>query len=119
MAIVITTERREQLRQLLEEVLTQLPPKLEDLTEAEEQLQAGLRRLGVASMQGWAESASTASPPPACPHCRAPMRHRGLVGRTLVTMLGPIHFVRRRCDRCRQESYPHDAMLCVGSHGVT
>lgn len=121
MAIVITTERREQLHQLLDEVLDQLPPKLESLEEAEERLQVGLRRLGEASMEGWAESASTASAPPACPQCGEPMRHRGLVRRMLVTVLGTIWFARprRRCDRCGKESYPHDAALCFESHGVS
>jgi hypothetical protein len=121
MAIVMTTERREQLHQLLDEVLEQLPAKLEGLEEAEQQLQAGLRRLGAASIQGWVESASTASPPPACPQCGEPMRHRGRARRTLVTMFGAIRLARprRRCDRCGQESYPHDARLCFESHGVS
>lgn len=49
------------------------------------------------------------------------MRHRGLVRRMLVTVHGTIAFARprRRCDRCRKESYPHDAKLCFKSHGVS
>ncbi len=45
MAIVMAAERREQLHRMLDEMLSELPSKLEDLAEAEEQLQAGLRRL--------------------------------------------------------------------------
>ena len=49
------------------------------------------------------------------------MRHRGLVRRMLVTVLGVIRFARprRRCDRCGKEIYPHDATLCFESHGVS
>lgn len=110
MAIVLTTERREQLHQLLDEMLNQLPAKLENLEEAEQQLQAGLRRLGRASMQRWAESASTASPPPKCPECGRPMRHRGLVRRTLVTVHGAIDLARprRRGDRVWSRTNPPD-----------
>jgi hypothetical protein len=121
MAIVLTAEQREHLHQMFEEVLNQLPAKLESLEEAERQLQAGMRRLGVASMQSWAEVASTASPPPKCLDCGQPMRHRGLVKRTLVTTLGTIRFARprRRCDRCEKERYPLDERLCFEGHGVS
>jgi len=121
MTSILTAERREQLHRLLDETLDTLPAKLEQLDEAEQRLQAGMQRLATASMQGWAETASTASPPPKCPGCGEPMRHRGLVRRTLVTIHGMIAFVRprRRCDRCERESYPLDARLCFESHGVS
>jgi hypothetical protein len=101
--------------------LDKLPAKLERLDEAEQELQAGMQRLAAASMQSWAEVASTASPPPKCPGCGQPMRHRGLVHRTLVTVHGMIDFARprRRCDRCEKESYPLDEQLCFESHGVS
>lgn len=120
MAIVLTAERREQLHRQLDEMLDQLPPKLEALEAAEHQVEAGLRRLGEASMQTWADSASTAGPPPKCPECEVPMRHRGLARRTLVTLFGTIHVARprRRCDRCGKEHYVHDA-VCFRSHGVS
>lgn len=121
MPSILTTARREQLHRLLDEVLEGLPAKLEELNEAEQQLQAGMQRLATASMQGWAEEASTASPAPQCPGCGTPMRHRGLVRRTLVTIHGTISFARprRRCDRCEEERYPLDERLCFASHGVS
>lgn len=121
MSSILTTERREQLHRMLDEVLDELPAKLEQLDEAEQRLQTGMQRLATASMKGWAETASTASPPPKCPGCGQPMRHRGLVHRTLVTIHGMIGFARprRRCDRCEQERYPLDERLCFGSHGVS
>lgn len=120
-ANILTTERREQLHRLLSQMLDELPVKLERLGEAEQQLQAGMQRLATASMQGWAEVASTASPPPTRPGCAAPMRHRGLVRRTLVTIHGTICFARprRRCDGCDEERYPLDERLCFASHGVS
>lgn len=121
MTSILTAERREQLHCLLDEVLDKLPTDLQRLDEAEQQLATGMQRLAVASMQGWAETASTASPPPKCPGCGQPMRHRGLVRRTLVTVHGTIGFTRprRRCDRCERESYPLDEHLCFESHGVS
>jgi hypothetical protein len=121
MAIVLSAERREQLHQRLDEMLDQLPAELENLEEAEEQIEEGLRRVGEASMQAWADSASTAGRPPQCPGCGMSMRHRGLARRTVVTVHGTIGFARprRRCDRCGKESYVHDAALCFGSHGVS
>ena len=121
MAIVLTSKRREQLHQLLDEMLDQLPSKLEDLEDAEKQVEGGLQRLGEASMQAWGESSSTAAPPPQCPDCKTPMRHRGLARRTLVTVHGTIEYARprRRCDRCAKESYVQDAAVCFGSHGVS
>jgi hypothetical protein len=121
MTSILTTERREQLHHMLDEVLDGLPVKLEQLDEAEQKLQTGMQRLATASMEGWAETASTASPPPKCPGCGQPMRHRGLVHRTLVTIHGMIGFARprRRCDRCEQERYPLDERLCFESHGVS
>jgi len=121
MSIVLTTKQREQLHQQLDEVLDRLPCKLESLEEAERELKTGLQRLGAASMQCWADSASTAAAPPKCSQCGQPMRHRGLVERQLVTLLGTIDFARprRRCDRCQQERYPLDERLCFGSHGVS
>jgi len=106
------------LHRLLDEMLNQLPSKLESLTEAEERLQPGLRRLGAASLQGWAESASRT--PPACPQFGVSMRHRGLARRTLVTVLGTIRAARprRRCDCCGKESDLHDALLCLESRGA-
>ena len=56
MAIVLTTERREQLHRQFDEVLSQLPSNLEELQDAEQQIEDGLRRLAEASMQAWAES---------------------------------------------------------------
>ena len=121
MASILSAERREQLHRQFDEVLDRLPAKLERLDEAEQQLQAGMRQLGTASMQTWAEAASPASPPPKCSKCGQPMRHRGLVPRTLVTIHGAINIARprRRCDRCSKESYPLDERLCFKSHGVS
>jgi hypothetical protein len=121
MASILSAERREQLHRQFEEVLDRLPAKLERLDEAEQQLQVGMRQLGTATMQSWAEAATTASPPPKCSKCGQPMRHRGLVSRTLVTIHGAISFSRprRRCDRCSTESYPLDERLCFESHGVS
>ena len=121
MASVLTAEQREQLHRRFDRILDQLPSELKDLGEAEEQIGEGLRSLGEASMQAWAESANTASPPPRCPECGWSMRHRGLARRTLVTMHGTIEYARprRRCDRCGKESYAEDASLCFGSHGVS
>jgi hypothetical protein len=121
MSSILATERREQLHHLLDEILDSLPPKLEQLDEAERQLHAGMQQLATASMQGWAETASTASPPPKCPGCGEPMRHRGLVQRMLVTIHGTISFARprRRCDRCEREYYPLDERLCFETHGVS
>jgi hypothetical protein len=121
MTSILTKERREQLHRLLDETLDSLPAKLEELEAAEQRLHAGMQRLATASMQGWAETASTASPPPKCSGCGAPMRHRGLVPRTLVTLHGTIGFrrPRRRCDRCEQERYPLDERLCFQTHGVS
>lgn len=72
-------------------------------------------------MQAWAESASSASPPPPCPKCGSSMRHRGLARRTPLAVHGTIQYARprRRCDRCGHESYPQHATLCFGSHGVS
>jgi len=121
MASILSAERRDQLHRLLDQVLDSLPPELKSLEEAERELQEGMRRLGAASMQGWAESASTASPPPKCEGCGQPMRHRGRVSRTLVTILGSIGITRprRRCDCCGKEAYPLDDVLCFESHGVS
>ena len=121
MAIVLTAERREQLHQQLDAILNQLPANLQDLDAAEQQIDDGLRQLGGASMQVWAESADTAEPPPECPRCGMSMRHRGLARRTVVTLHGTIEYARprRRCDRCGQESYPQDEAVCFGTHGVS
>ena len=121
MTSILTTGQREQLHRQLDELLDSLPAKLDDLGQAEQELQAGLRRLGAASLQHWADSASTASPVPACSDCGQPMRHRGLARCTLTTVLGPVHYrrPRRRCDRCGRESYPHDHKLRFQSHGVS
>jgi len=79
MTSIVTAERGEQLHRLRDEVLDKLPTRLEQLDEAEQQLRAGMQRLATASLQGWAETASTASPPPKCPGCGVPMRHRGVL----------------------------------------
>jgi len=119
--MVLTAEQREQLHRRLDEILDRLPPELKDLEQAEERIEQGLRGLGEASMQAWAESADKGSSPPPCPECGWPMRHRGLARRTLVTMHGTIAYARprRRCDRCGKERYVEDAALCFGSHGVS
>jgi len=121
MASIFTAQQREQLHRQFDELLERLPAKLENLGDAEEQLQSGLRQLAQASLQSWAQSASTASSLPACPDCGHPMRHRGLVGRSVVTLHGAITLSRprRRCDRCGKESYPHDDALCFHSHGIS
>lgn len=67
MPIVLAAEQREQMHRGLAEILDRLPSELKDLEEAERQIQQGLRRLGEASMQAWAESADKGSP-----HQRAP-----------------------------------------------
>lgn len=121
MASILTAERREQLHRQLDQLLDGLPAKLENLEDAERDLQAGMRQLATACMQSWAETASTASAVPGCPHCGHPMRHRGLIRRSVVTAHGTIVLSRprRRCDRCGKESYPHDDRLCFQSHGVS
>jgi hypothetical protein len=121
MSIVVTVEQREQLHRYFDKVLDRLPAKLESLEEAEHQLKTGLQQLGTASMQCWADSASKAAAPPKCSECGLPMRHRGLVERQLLTLLGNIEFSRprRRCDRCQKEQYPLDERLCFGGHGVS
>lgn len=121
MPSILTAHQREQLHRRLDEVLDQLPAKLENLEDAERQLLDGLRRLATAGMQAWAVTASTASAPPKCPKCNTPMRHRGLKPRSIVTIHGAITYARprRRCDRCGTESRPHDERLCFASHGVS
>lgn len=121
MASILTAHQREQLHRQFDQLLEGLPAKLENLSDAEDQLQVGMRQLGHASLQSWAETASTASPPPACPVCGHSMRHRGLVDRTVITLHGSITLYRprRRCDRCGKESYPHDSDLCFQSHGIS
>jgi hypothetical protein len=121
MAILSSDARREQLHRLLDEMLDRLPPQLRNLDDAEQCVEEGLRRLGRASMQAWADAASTASAPPSCPACKTSMRHRGLAKRTLVTLHGAIDYARprRRCERCSKESYPDDATVCFASHGVS
>ena len=52
MSSILTTERREQLHRMLDEVLDELPAKLEQLDEAEQRLQTGMQRLATASMKG-------------------------------------------------------------------
>jgi len=121
MSSILPEAQRRQLHEKFEELLNRLPAKLEEAEDAESYLREGLRRLGNETMQAWAESASTASAPPKCPRCEQTMRHRGLPGCTVETTFGPITFrrPRRRCDRCEEELYPHDAQLRFLAHGVS
>lgn len=121
MSSIVPEAQRRQLHEQFDELLNRLPAKLEGAERAESGLTEGLRRLGQQTMQAWAESASTASAPPDCPQCEQTMRHRGLPRCTVVTTFGPITFrrPRRRCDRCEEELYPHDARLRFLSHGVS
>jgi len=121
MSSILPEARRRQLHEQFDELLNRLPAKLEGAEDAESGLTEGLRRLGHQTMQAWAESASTASAPPDCPQCEQSMRHRGLPRCTVATTFGPITFrrPRRRCDRCEEELYPHDARLRFLRHGVS
>lgn len=69
MATVLTTEQREHLHRRLDEILDRLPAELKDLEEAEQQIEEGLRRLGEATMQAWAESTA---PVAGNDHCLEP-----------------------------------------------
>jgi hypothetical protein len=121
MANMLTAELREQLHQQLDAILDQLPAGLQELPDAEAQIEDGMRDLGTSSMQAWANCASRSERPPQCATCNGAMRHRGLVERTLTTVNGTITYKRprRRCDRCGRERYSFDDQLCFGTHGVS
>ncbi|GAB6166372.1 hypothetical protein JCM19992_23720 [Thermostilla marina] len=102
MAIVVDAANREQLHRYLDVMLDRLPSKLRDLEEAEKQIEEGLRELGEATMQAWADSAETSEAPPECPNCGTSMRHRGLVRGTLATRQGP----SSGASRCKQAVGP-------------
>jgi hypothetical protein len=121
MSSVVSEEQRRQLHATLDAVLDQMPVKLDGFEEAEQALREGMHRLGNEALQCWADSANTSGAVPKCPGCGLPMRHRGCPPCTVATTFGDVQCrrPRRRCDRCGEELYPHDASLRFGGHAVS
>lgn len=64
--------------------------------------------------------------PESTPVCRCarrpePMRSRGVCGKTIRTILGPVRWRRSawRCDRCGRTEYPADAAMGVSGTGFS
>ena len=121
MSSVLSEEQRRQLHETLDAVLNTMPVKVDDFEEAERALGEGLHGLGNQALQAWADSANTSDAVPKCPSCGEPMRHRGCPTCTVATTFGDVKCrrPRRRCDRCEEELYPHDARLRFSGHAVS
>jgi hypothetical protein len=121
MSSVLSEEQRRQLHETLDAVLNTMPVKVEDFEKAERALSEGLHELGNQALQVWADSANTSGAAPKCPCCGEPMRHRGCPTCTVATTFGNVKCrrPRRRCDRCEEEVYPHDARLRFAGHAVS
>jgi hypothetical protein len=121
MSSVLSEEQRRQLHETLDAVLNTMPLKVADFEEAERALREGLHGLGNQALQAWADSANTSGAVPKCPCCGEPMRHRGCPTCTVATTFGDVKCrrPRRRCDRCEEEVYPHDARLRFAGHAIS
>ena len=121
MSSVLSEEQRRQLHEMLDAVLDGTPVKLDCFEEAERALSEGMHRLGNQALQAWADSANTSGAVPKCPCCGEPMRHRGCPSCVVTTTFGDVKCrrPRRRCDRCQEELYPHDARLWFAGHAVS
>lgn len=105
----------------LEQLLEELPDDLVDFGKAEVEIRRGLIRVARHLLVQWARAAGKKIARPHCPICNVAMRHRGLVKTGVVTTVGDVAYRRPRwrCDDCRQECYPHDAVLRFRAHGVS
>jgi hypothetical protein len=121
MSNVLREEQRRQLHERLDSVLNAMPVKVDDFEKAERSLREGLHDLGNQALQAWADSANTSDAAPKCPGCGERMRHRGCPTCTVATTFGEVKCrrPRRRCDRCEEELYPHDARLRFAGHAVS
>ncbi|GAB6187332.1 ISKra4 family transposase [Thermopirellula anaerolimosa] len=121
MRSVLSAEQRRQLHEKFDSVLDAMPVNVDDFEKAEQVLSEGLHGLGNQALQAWADSANTSDALPKCPCCGESMRHRGCPPCTVATTFGDVKCrrPRRRCDRCEEEWYPHDARLRFAGHGVS
>ncbi len=107
----------EQLVPELERLIAQLPEQLLDFCQAEVELRRGLLQWTRRLLEAWSQQADLTTARPCCRRCGVPMRHKGLLGTTVVTTVGEVsyHRPRWRCEACAEEAYPHDeALHCLG-----
>lgn len=105
----------------LEQLVQELPDQLVDFGDAEVELRKGLIKVARHLLDLWAHGADKRIARPCCPTCGVPMRNRGLVKTDVVTTVGDVTYRRPRwrCDDCKKECYPHDAVLRFQAHGVS
>jgi hypothetical protein len=105
----------------LEQLVRDLPEELLQFDRAEAELRSGMLELARRLLQLWTAAADRHVTRPCCAACGVPMRHKGLLPAELVSTLGVLRYRRPRwrCAGCGQESYPHDAALRFGAHGVS
>jgi hypothetical protein len=105
----------------LEQLIHELPDQLLDFQHAETRLRQGLLKVAQHLLEKWSQVADRAVRRPCCERCGMLMRHKGLLGASVVTTLGEVAYRRPRwrCEDCAQECYPHDAVLCFWEHSVS
>jgi hypothetical protein len=105
----------------LEHLVQALPDQLVDFGDAEAELRKGLIKVARHLLDLWAHGADKKIARPCCPTCGVPMRNRGLVKTNVVTTVGDVTYRRPRwrCEDCKEECYPHDAVLRFQTHGVS
>ncbi len=105
----------------LEQLVEALPDQLVDFGEAEVELRQGLIKVARHLLDLWAQAADKKIARPCCPTCGVPMRNRGLEKTDVVTTVGGVTYRRPRwrCSDCRENCYPHDAVLRFQTHGVS
>ena len=105
----------------LEQLVLQLPDQLLGFRQAETQLRHGLLKVAQHLLEKWSQVADPTISRPCCSQCGIPMRHKGILEATVVTTLGEVAYRRPRwrCEDCKEECYPHDAVLCFFKHNVS
>lgn len=105
----------------LEQLVQALPEQLLDFAQAETQLRDGLLKVAQHLLNIWGHVADLKVSRPCCPTCEVPMRHRGLPETGVVTTVGQVSYRRPRwrCEACKKECYPHDAVLRFLTHNVS
>jgi len=112
---------REEIVPELERLVQELPDQLVNFGDAEVELRKGLIQVARHVLDLWAHAADKKIARPCCPTCNVPMRNRGFVKTEVVTTVGNVTYRRPRwrCDDCKEECYPHDAVLRFQTHGVS